>query len=151
MTIIKILKIILYVIIGILLLAIMLSTILPYTSKAEKILDKDEVIQMIEYAKDSNITAMRKLGYHYFFNNHNKAMFLFYEIKLKEIELLSYKEELENYKKDFEIEFDDNISKIADFVKICGMDDFCKASDEYKFYKGKLDNLKKEDVSKNDF
>jgi hypothetical protein len=143
MIIVKTLKTILCTVSSIFLLAILISIVIAHTSKAEKILAKDELIQMIEYAKNGNITAMRKLGYHYFFNNRNKAMFLFYESKLKEIELLNYKEELENYKKDFEIEFHDNISKIADFVKICEMDDFCRVSSEYKLYSEKLESLEK--------
>jgi hypothetical protein len=137
----------------------LLSTLLPWFSPCgkPKILSEYEREYMIEQAKQGNTTAMNELLVHHAYSG-NIGMPIFYQYqkylagnnlseneykqlseyaeagnetakeKLKEYQWFLYEQQnLYDY-------FDNNITRIQQFIQICSEDDICKSSDIYEYY-----------------
>jgi hypothetical protein len=127
-------------------------------------LSESEQINMINQAKQGNLTAVENLKWHYL-SNHKKEIFRFYEQKLngmrntlseEEYILLSKQAKTRNEtaafllekhnwaiqdKQDFKNFLDNNISTVINFLSDCSLDDFCKSSDIYEHYSQKTKNM----------
>ncbi|MDR1008480.1 MAG: hypothetical protein LBL65_08000 [Campylobacteraceae bacterium] len=158
-----ILRVIFYILLTLLVLLVFLVFLPSYFScGGNHELSESEYKEMIEQAKQGNIIAMDKLGWHYL--STKTGMYMFYQYKSYETQyflsndkykqLSEYvkagnetaKEKLEKYqlyldkKKELQ-DFLDGITILRQFVQICSEDDFCNHSDIYKYYSQKADNM----------